>query len=199
MPRWRGAAPIQRAILEGDSETGVTIMKMDEGLDTGDILLKRHLPILPKMKATELLDGLCDLSSKALIEALLPYLEGHLKPTPQPQEGVTYAAKLEKKEGFLDWTLPASLLERKIRALNPWPGTWFTIGEDRIKVLEAEVVPLKTPIPPGKIIDDRLTISCGENALRLLLVQKIGKSPLRTDEFLRGYEFPTRDLLDAAV
>ncbi len=197
LPRWRGAAPIQRAILEGDSETGVTLMKMDEGLDTGDILLKCPLSIPQKMKATELLDALCDLSSKALLETLPLYLEGKLQPTPQPKDGITYAAKLEKQEGLLDWNLTATVLERKIRALNPWPGTWFTIGEDRIKVLDAEIVPLINHETPGKILDNHLTVACGENALRLLYVQKIGKSPLPADEFLRGYEFPTNDLLHA--
>lgn len=199
LPRWRGAAPIQRAILEGDPVTGVTLMKMDEGLDTGDILVTRKISILPKMTSPELLDKLNDLATEALIEAIPAYLEGRLIPTPQPQEGITYAAKLEKREGILDWNLPAAALERKIRALNPWPGTWFTIGEDRIKVLDAEVVPLTSIEHPGRILDDRLTIACGENALRLLWVQKIGKSPLPTDEFLRGYEIPSKDLLNEAV
>ena len=199
LPRWRGAAPIQRAILEGDSETGVTLMKMDEGLDTGDILFKEKITITPKMTALQLQSALAHLATETLLKTLPLYLDGHLKPTPQPELGVTYAAKLDKKEGLLDWRLPASVLERKIRALNPWPGTWFTIGEDRIKVLEAEVVPLTPPERPGKILDNHLTIACGENALRLLWVQKIGKSPLPTDEFLRGYEFLTRDLLHATI
>jgi len=199
LPRWRGAAPIQRAILEGDAETGVTLMKMDAGLDTGDILVTQKIAITPKMTSLMLQNVLGEIAVEALLEAIPSYLDGKLKPRPQPQEGVTYAGKLEKQEGFLDWNLPAEHLERKIRALNPWPGTWFTVGEDRIKVLEAEVVPLKTRETPGKILDDQLTIACGENALRLLYVQKIGKSPLPTDEFLRGYEFPPHIGLNASI
>ena len=199
LPRWRGAAPIQRAILSGDTETGVTIMRMDEGLDTGDILLMKRTPISNTMTASKLHQILAHLGAESLLSALPLYLSGELQSYPQPQEGITYAEKLSKTEGRLDWTLSASLLERKIRALNPWPGTWFEIGEDRIKVLEALVVPLASPYPPGTIVDDQLTIACGEQALRLLLVQKVGKSPLHVDDFLRGYELPSRYLSYASL
>lgn len=194
LPRWRGAAPIQRAILSGDRYTGVTIMKMDRGLDTGDILLMKKTPISPTMTTPQLQEIISHLGAEALLEALPPYLSGTLQPIPQPQEGITYAEKLLKIEGQLDWRLPASLLERKIRALNPWPGTWFEIGNDRIKVLEARIVPLPSPQSPGTILDDQLTISCSEDALQLLLVQKVGKAPLQADAFLRGYELPSRHL-----
>lgn len=199
LPRWRGAAPIQRAILNGDEETGVTIMKMNEGLDTGDILLIKKTPIFNTMTASLLHQNLAHLGTEALLSALPAYLAGELQPIPQPQEGITYAEKLSKTEGHLDWTLPASLLERKIRALNPWPGTWFDIGQDRIKVLEALVVPLTSPHPPGTIVDDQLTIACRDQALRLLVVQKVGKAALHVDEFLRGYELPSRHLSYASI
>ena len=199
LPQWRGAAPIQRAILSGDRKTGVTIMKMDEGLDTGDILLMKETPISDTMTAVHLQKILSHLGSEALLKALPLYLSGALQPVPQPQVGVTYAEKLSKIEGHLDWRLPASSLERKIRALNPWPGTWFDIGSDRIKVLEALVVPLPSPHPPGTIVDDQLTIACGEQALKLLVVQKVGKSPLHVDDFLRGYELPSRHLSYGAI
>jgi len=194
LPRWRGAAPIQRAILSDDAETGVTIMKMDEGLDTGDILLMKKTPLSHKITASTLHQILAQLGAEALLSALPPYLAGELHPIPQPQEGITYAEKLSKTEGHLNWTLPASVLERQIRALNPWPGTWFDIGQDRIKVLEAMVVPLESSQPPGTILDDQLTIACGEQALQLLVVQKVGKAALHVDEFLRGYELPSRQL-----
>lgn len=194
LPQWRGAAPIQRAILNGDKKTGVTIMKMDEGLDTGEILLMKETPITDTMTTPYLQEILSHLGSEALLETLPLYLSKALKPVPQPKVGVTYAEKLSKSEGQLDWSLPASSLERKIRALNPWPGTWFDIGTDRIKVLEAQVIPLSSLQPPGTILDDLLTIACGEQALRLLVVQKVGKSPLPAGDFLRGYELPSINL-----
>lgn len=199
LPRWRGAAPIQRAILSGDTETGVTIMKMDEGLDTGDILLMKKTPISNTTTSSQLHQVLSHLGADALLSTLPSYLSEEIQPIPQPQQGITYAEKLSKTEGWLDWTLPASFLERKIRALNPWPGTWFEIGQDRIKVLEALVVPLTSPHLPGTIVDDQLTIACGEQALRLLVVQKVGKSPLHVDDFLRGYELPSRHLSYASL
>jgi methionyl-tRNA formyltransferase len=195
LPRWRGAAPIQRAILEGDTQTGITIMKMDEGLDTGDVLLMKTIPISNITTTTQLQESLSHRGAEALLEALPAYLSGKLQPIPQPQEGITYAEKLSKSEGQLDWSLPAAFLERKIRALNPWPGTWFDIGDDRIKVLEATVVSLPFPQPPGTILDNHFTIACGEQALRPLLVQKVGKVPLLVDDFLRGYELPSRQLV----
>jgi methionyl-tRNA formyltransferase len=199
LPRWRGAAPIQRAILEGDRETGITLIKMDEGLDTGDIIIQERIELSTRITTPKLQEDLIELANKLLLKSLPDYLENKLKITPQPRDGVTYAIKLDKSEGQLDWNLPAEVLDRKVRALNPWPGTWFSVGEDRIKVLDAEVISLSSPESPGKILDSHLTIACGNNALRLLRVQKIGKSPLPADEFLRGYEFPSQDLMNAAV
>lgn len=199
LPRWRGAAPIQRAILAGDKETGVTIMKMDEGLDTGDILLTKKVPIENSTTTPDLLNTLAHLGAEALLSALPSYLSGELHPIPQPEEGITYAARLEKGEGHLDWRLPACLLGRKVRALNPWPGTWFEVGKDRIKVLEAQVIPENFPHPPGTVLDDQLTIVCGEGALRPLWVQKVGGSPLSTEAFLRGYHLPSKHLSHATL
>lgn len=194
LPRWRGAAPIQRAILEGDADTGVTIMKMDIGLDTGDIISMKKMALTPEMTTPLLFEKLATLGAEALLEVLPAYLEGKVKPIPQPTEGVSYAKKLEKSEGHLNWNLSASALDQQIRALNPWPGTWFDVGEDRIKVLEAEIIPGTFSEAPGTIIDERLTIVCQEGALRPLKVQKVGKAPLSTDEFLRGFQFPSKHL-----
>lgn len=194
LPRWRGAAPIQRAILEGDKETGVTIMKMDVGLDTGDIVSMKKMALTPEMTTPLLFEKLAILGAEALLEILPIYLEGKVKSVPQPKEGVTYAKKLEKSEGLLNWNLPAFVLDQQIRALNPWPGTWFDVGADRIKVLEAEIIAGSFSEPPGTIIDDNLTIICKEGALRPLKVQKIGKTPLPTSEFLRGYQFLSKHL-----
>mgnify|MGYP000709285092 CR=1 FL=1 len=194
LPRWRGAAPIQRAILAGDTETGVTIMKMDVGLDTGDILLMKKVPIEPTTTTPFLQNILSHLGAEAMLETLPLYLSGELHPSSQPQEGMTYAQKIGKEEGLLDWHLPAVFLERKVRALNPWPGTWFETGKDRIKILKAEVIAGSFAQPPGTLLDNQLTIVCGEGALRPLWVQKVGKSPLPADQFLRGYEFPSRHL-----
>lgn len=199
LPRWRGASPIQRAILEGDEETGVTIMKMDAGLDTGDILLMKKMPIGKDMTTPILLKKLSKLGAGALLEALPAYLEGKLHPIPQPETGVTYAQKLEKREGLLNWALPATFLDRQIRALNPWPGTWFDVGKDRIKVLEATVIPGSFSEPPGTIIDNHMTIVCKEDALRPTRVQKVGKAPMATSEFLRGYKFPSKQLAHDSV
>ena len=190
LPRWRGAAPLQRTILADDRETGVAIMKLDEGFDTGDVLLTKKIPLTDTITTSQLSNTLAQLGAEALLEALSPYLEGKLQPTPQPSSGIVYAEKLKKEEGLLDWRLPASLLGRKVRALNPWPGTWFDVGEDQIKVLEAEVLPLLSPLPPGTLLDDQFTIACGEGALRLLYVQKVGRSCLSAEEFLRGYDLP---------
>lgn len=188
LPRWRGAAPIQRAILAGDRETGVTIMVMDEGLDTGPTLLAERIPIGPDETAATLHDRLAALGARLIVAALDGLATGRLQPVPQPAEGVTYAAKLTRAEGRLDWRRPASVLERQVRALAPWPGAWFEAGGDRIKVLAAEPAPGEGP--PGRVLDDRLTVACGEGALRLTRVQRAGKAPMGAAEFLRGFPLP---------
>ncbi len=184
LPRWRGAAPIHRALLAGDSETGITIMSMAAGLDTGPMLLKGRIPITATATATELHDALATLGARLILEALEGLAGGRLTAQPQPAEGVTYAAKLEREEGRLDWSRPAIELERRIRALNPWPGVWFETGGERIKVLTAELVTGSGT--PGDLLDQDFTVACGEGALRLTLVQRQGRGVVSGADCLRG-------------
>jgi len=193
LPRWRGAAPIQRAILAGDKESGVTIMQMEAGLDTGPILLWQSLPLPPDATADWLHDSLADLGTGLIVEALDKLANGILVSEAQPEEGVVYAAKLRREEGRIDWTLPARQIERQIRALNPWPGVWFEAGGVRIKVLKA-VLESGTGTP-GTLLDDQLRIACGDGALRLLLVQRPGKAAMAAAEMLRGHPMPAGGVL----
>ena len=186
LPRWRGAAPIQRSILAGDAETGITIMQMDEGLDTGAILLQEAQPIGPRTTASELHDALADQGGRLIVAALEGLTAGDLTARPQPEEGVTYAAKLEREEGRLDWRQPAAALDRRRRAFAPWPGAWFAAGGERIKVLDSEVADA-AGAGPGTLLDAGLTVACGEGALRLLTVQRAGKKPMDAEAFLRGF------------
>ena len=189
LPRWRGAAPIQRAILAGDRETGVTIMQMDAGLDTGPMLLQEAVPIGPVATAATLHDMLAALGARMMVEALEDLAKGDLIPHPQPAEGATYAAKLDRAEGRLEWDRPAVDLERRVRAFTPWPGVYAALpgrkAPERIKVLAAEVV--EASGAPGTLLDDRLTVACGEGALRLTAVQRAGKAVMSAEEFLRGF------------
>ncbi|MBL8710388.1 MAG: methionyl-tRNA formyltransferase [Rhodospirillaceae bacterium] len=182
LPRWRGAAPIQRAILAGDLATGVTIMQMDAGLDTGPMLKAAQVGIDPDMTAGRLHDRLAAVGAALIVETLaaLP-----LPATPQPADGVTYAAKISPAEARLDWRKSGTLLERAVRAFAPVPGAWCELPDgQRLKVLAAELVP--GPGVPGEVLDDRLTIACGSGALRLTLVQKAGGKPMAAGDFLRG-------------
>jgi methionyl-tRNA formyltransferase len=188
LPRWRGAAPIQRAIMAGDTETGVTIMAMDEGLDTGGMILEERLPITPDTTAASLHDALSDLGVKLIIPALLGLEDGTLSAHPQPTEGVTYAAKIDKAEARLDWSRPAEELDRHARGLSPFPGAWFEHGGERIKVLMCRAEAGSGD--PGTVLDDGLLVACGTGALRPLIVQRPGKGPLETDVFLRGHALP---------
>jgi methionyl-tRNA formyltransferase len=192
LPRWRGAAPIQRAILAGDAETGVTIMQMEAGLDTGPMLLKETVPIGPATSAQDLHDRLADLGASMINRALAGLVDGSLKAVPQPDQGVTYAAKINKAEGRLDWRDSAGALDRRVRAFTPWPGAYFEIeterGRERVKVRAAE--PRADGGLPGSVLDDRATIACGEGSLRLLKVQRAGKAPMDIDAFLRGFDLP---------
>jgi methionyl-tRNA formyltransferase len=185
LPRWRGAAPIQRAILSGDRESGITIMQMDAGLDTGPILLRRAIEIGPRETGASLHDRLAPLGAASIVEALEGLSAGRLQPIAQPAEGATYAAKLTREEERLDWREPAALLDRRVRALVPRPGAWCEIAGERVKVLEAEMVEGRGL--PGHLIDDRLTIACGEGALRLLKLQRAGRAPLAAEDFQRGF------------
>ncbi|MEX2615365.1 MAG: methionyl-tRNA formyltransferase [Alphaproteobacteria bacterium] len=188
LPRWRGAAPIHRAILAGDRETGVTIMRMDEGLDTGDIISRKALPITEETTAENLHAVLAALGARMIVAALDSVAAGTAQATPQPGDGVCYAKKLSRDEGRIDWTRTAAELARAVRAYTPWPGAWFEHNGQRIKVLAA--VPAAGSGAPGTILDDRLTVACGEGALRLLTVQRGGRGPVDTDSFLRGYDLP---------
>jgi methionyl-tRNA formyltransferase len=185
LPRWRGAAPIQRALLAGDAETGVTIMQMDQGLDTGPMLLREAIPIGPRETAASLHDRLAALGARLLLRGL----EEQRPPTPQPEAGVTYAAKIGKHEGRLDWRLSAAELDRVVRALD----AWFELGAERIKVLEAASEP--GCAAPGTVVDTRLGIACGEGVLRPLRLQRAGRAPAALDEFLRGFPVPQGTVL----
>jgi methionyl-tRNA formyltransferase len=199
LPRWRGAAPIQRAILAGDRETGVTIMQMDEGLDTGPILLQQAVPILPETTAGELAETLAGLGTKLMVEALGGVAAGKLVPRRQPQDGVTYAPKIRSEEARLDWRLPADTLERQVRAFTPRPGAWFSGGGERIRVLRAEIEPHGINVPPGTVLDDRLAIACGAGVFRPLKLQRPGRGALDADAFLRGFPIPAGTQLPCPV
>ena len=197
LPRWRGAAPIERAILAGDRETGVTIMQMDEGLDTGPTLLAESVPIGPTATASELHDGLAALGAKLIVRALAGVQAGTLRPRPQAQEGATYAKKIAPDEGRLDWTRPASELARQVRALNPRPGVWFERGGERIKVLAASAeAGGARRAQPGTLLDDRLGVAAGDGILRLLRLQRAGKAAVDAGPFLRGTPLPAGIRLD---
>jgi methionyl-tRNA formyltransferase len=195
LPRWRGAAPIQRALLAGDSETGITIMQMDAGLDTGPILLQQAIPIAPKMTSGELSIRLAALGTELILGALDGVVRGVLVGRPQPSTGVTYAAKLRREEALLDWRLPAIALERQVRAFDPWPGAYFCGCGERIRVLQAEADPHPVAAPPGTVLDESLSIACGEGVLRPLRLQRPGRSPLDTAAFLRGFALLPETLL----
>ena len=195
LPSWRGAAPIQRAILAGDRETGVTIMQMDEGLDTGPMLLQQAIPIGPKTTAGELTEQLAGLGARMMIEALDGVAADKLPARPQPAEGVTYATKLRREEALLDWRRPAAQLERQVRAFDPWPGAFFFAREERIRVLSAEAEPETGAAMPGTVLDERLSIACGEGVLRPLRLQRPGRAPLDAAAFLRGYALPAGTVL----
>ncbi len=181
LPRWRGAAPIHAAILAGDAESGVTIMQMEEGLDTGPMLLKGTVSIGPRMTTPELHDALAPMGARLVLEAL----DHSPAAIPQPEAGATYAPKLSKGDAPLDWTLPAAALDRRVRALNPWPGTVFALGGETIRVLAAE--PAEGAGPPGTVLDEAALIACGEGALRLTRLQRPGRGPLAAHDFLRGF------------
>ena len=184
LPRWRGAAPIQRAILAGDAETGVTIMQMDAGLDTGPELLREAVPITAETNAGMLHDTLAELGGRLIVEALRGVADGRLTPVPQPDTGDTYATKIERGEERIVWSLDAASLDRHVRAFAPWPGAWFEHDGERIKVLAA--TPAEADGAPGTVLDDALTVACGDGALRLLKVQRAGKGAMDAADFLRG-------------
>jgi len=184
LPRWRGAAPINRALMAGDDETGVMVMRMEEGLDTGPIAMAERLTVGADMTAGELHDTLARLGADLMVRALGALERGTLQLTPQRQEGVTYAAKIDKSEARIDWTKPWKAVHDHCRGLSPFPGAWFEHGSQRIKALRTTRG--EGTGAPGMVLDDCLTIACGEGAVRLLEVQRAGKQPMKAAEFLRG-------------
>jgi methionyl-tRNA formyltransferase len=190
LPRWRGAAPVQRAILAGDKETGITIMRMDAGLDTGPMLLKGAVPIGRWTTSVELFDQLAELGAELVVEAIARLAKGDLPDMPQPEDGVTYAAKLDRAEGAIDWSLPAADLDRRVRALNPWPGTTFTLRSERIKLLEATIAVGEGLA--GTLLyltdDGSPVIACNPGALKLVTLQRPNRSPQDSASLIRLLE-----------
>jgi methionyl-tRNA formyltransferase len=187
LPRWRGAAPINRAIMAGDAESGVMVMKMDAGLDTGDVAMVERVAITDAMTAADLHDTLAPLGAHLMARAMGALERGDLRLTPQSDQGVTYAAKIDKAEARIDWARPARAVLRHIHGLSPFPGAWCEMpieGGSRIKILRCELV--EGSGAPGELLDDRLTIACKEGAIRILELQRAGKAPMKTQEFLRG-------------
>jgi methionyl-tRNA formyltransferase len=181
LPRWRGAAPIQAAVLAGDSGTGVTIMQMDAGLDTGAMLLQERVPITATTTSATLHDVLAEVGARLVLRALAE----NPTPVPQPAEGITYAPKLTREAGRIDWTQDATLIERQVRAFDPWPGTFTMLGGVVLKVLAAGLA--DGAGSPGTVLDDRLTVACGVGALRPTRVQLAGRPAMAADAFLRGH------------
>ena len=184
LPRWRGAAPIQRALMAGDAVTGVQVMQMEEGLDTGPVYSSAETAIEPDDTAGALHDRLAALGAPLLAQTIAAIAEGRAHATPQPQEGVTYAHKIDPGETRIDWTKPARLVDRQIRGLAPFPGAWFELDGVRLKALDARLG--LGSGAPGEALDDALLIACGDGAVRLLKVQRAGKAAMAAADYLRG-------------
>jgi methionyl-tRNA formyltransferase len=200
LPRWRGAAPIHRAIEAGDSVTGVTIMQMDAGLDTGDMLLTQRVSIVPTDTTSALHDKLADLGARMIVQALDSV--GQLKPQVQPVEGVTYAHKIEKSESSVDWTLPAAVIERRLRAFDPFPGVSCEManatGTEIVKLWQAQVLPNTSQSPAGTVLGadvQGVCVACGESALRITQLQRPGGKRLSAPDFLRGFPLQQGQML----
>jgi len=189
LPRWRGAAPIHRAVMAGDAETGISIMQMEAGLDTGPVLLSQAIPIGPEDTAGDLHDSLSRMGARLIVRALSDLDD--LRPVPQPDAGVTYAEKIDKAEARIDWSRPSAGVDRQIRGLSPFPGAWFDTGSERIKVLRSRVA--HGSGPAGTVLSDT-TVACGAGAVELTELQRSGKRPMKAEEFLRGMSLP--DVLD---
>jgi len=192
LPRWRGAAPIARAIMAGDSETGVMVMRMEAGLDTGPVAMSERVAISPNVTAGELTERLAVLGADLMVRALAALSRGGLSFVPQAIEGVTYAAKLDKGETRIDWSRPAADVDNHIRGLSPEPGAWFELdlgkAPERVKVLRSELA--EGAGEPGAVLDGALTVACGSGAVRLIQIQRAGKQPVTAAEFLRGLRAP---------
>ena len=190
LPRWRGAAPVQRAIMAGDSATGITIMQMEAGLDTGPMLLMQEVSIGTK-NAAQLTDELALLGATMMVDVLADLRS--YPPVAQPDDGVTYAAKISKDEARLDWSRPAAELQRHIQGLAPFPGAWFEVNGERLKLLEAEVETSAGDI--GEVLDEQLLVACGTGALRPTLIQRAGKGAMSVPDLLRGFPIPKGTIL----
>jgi methionyl-tRNA formyltransferase len=192
LPRWRGAAPINRAIMAGDRETGVMVMKMEEGLDTGPVAMAERVPIPPDMTAGQIHDTLARLGADLMVRALSALERSSLTLTPQPADGVTYAAKLTNAETRIDWSRPAQVVHDHIRGLSPFPGAWCELAIDgkptRLKALRTTVA--VGSAPPGTLVDEALTVACGEGAVRILELQRAGRQAMKAEDFLRGQSLP---------
>jgi methionyl-tRNA formyltransferase len=190
LPRWRGAAPIQRAVMAGDARTGVQAMLMDEGLDTGAVLATAETPIEADDTASSVHDRLAALGAPLLLQAVEDWAAARIMPVPQAADGVTYAEKITPAETRIDWSLPARSLDCRIRGLSLFPGAWFELptpkGPVRMKALMSRLALNEAQAPPGTVLDDGLRVACGEGAVRLLAVQREGKGPMAADAFLRG-------------
>jgi methionyl-tRNA formyltransferase len=201
LPRWRGAAPIQRAVMAGDAETGVAVMKMEEGLDTGPVAMMERLRIGQDMTAGELHDCLAHLGADLMVRALAALSRGALGFSPQPAEGVTYAHKITNEEARVEWGKPAGVVHNQVRGLSPFPGAFFVAdlgkGAERVKILRTQLA--DGGGSPGALLDQRGTVACGEGAVRLVQVQRAGRPPTAAEEFLRGARLPTGALLTNAV
>ncbi len=188
LPRWRGAAPIHRAVMAGDAETGVMVMRMDAGLDTGDVAMAERLAISDSMTTADLHDALARIGADLMVRAMAALERGGLQLTPQAAEGVTYADKISKAEAHIDWSKPAHMVLRQIHGLSPFPGAWCEVEVDgetlRLKLLRGEAV--AGDGEAGAVLDDALTIACGEGAIRVKQLQRAGKQPMTAEEFLRG-------------
>jgi methionyl-tRNA formyltransferase len=188
LPRWRGAAPINRAIMADDAESGVMVMKMDVGLDTGDVAMAERLPITDAMTASDLHDKLAPLGADLMVRAMGALERGGLQLVKQSEEGVTYAAKIDKSEARIDWSKPAREVLRHIHGLSPFPGAWSEIADGgeaaRVKILRCELA--KSTGAPGSVLDEQLTIACGDGAIRIVELQRAGKAPMKAADFLRG-------------
>jgi methionyl-tRNA formyltransferase len=196
LPRWRGAAPIQRAVMAGDSESGVMVMRMEEGLDTGPVAMAERVAIGPDMTAGELHDGLMHLGADLMARAVGALERGSLGFVPQPEAGVTYAAKIEKAETRIDWSRPAGEVHNHIRGLSPFPGAWFEMPDGaRVKVLRSTLA--SGGGAPGAVLDEALSIACGSGAVRLTQVQRAGKQPMGAADFLRGARLSPGEVLPA--
>ncbi len=190
LPRWRGAAPIQRALLAGDAETGISIMLLDEGLDTGPVLLQHAVAMAPGETAGTLHDRLAELGAALIVQALAGLSEGGLVATDQREDGATYARKIDRSEAEIDWRRSAEEIDRQVLALAPSPGAWFRHGAERVKVFACAIAAGKSG-DPGEVLDDRLTIACGQGALRLQQLQREGRKAMDVDAFLRGQALPS--------